>query len=494
MRYALLFCLFALAPVVNAQVSCDVQLVVTPITCPGEDDGTLAIVTLSGGPFTYEWSHDFALNGATASDITPGDYEVYVSNIGVCDTLITVTVEDPIVPALGTIDVVNISCAGEDDGSVTFTVNAGPYTWEWLQDPNETATTLTDLAPGFYGVVIDGGACPSFVIAELGDPDIVVIGNTDYCPSDPPVLNTEMLFGFSPDVFLWTTGDTTPTITIVPGTEGDVQVVAVDTATGCVADGSIFLTQIPSPTVAFSVTDTVCERVGTVAITTMSDADSLVWRWGVNGFSNEQDVLITLNGPHWEYVTLQGFDAVGCGNVPVVDSVYVQPRIPAIFTAMQIPCTPEVAVELGSASDSCAFFIDDSLMTNVCDGYFRFDLERYRPYTFTLYSTQPNHCDDTTSVTFEVRTEPTLFLPNAFTPNNDGINDLWPGFTRIDETGFSLRIFDRWGTMLFETKDTKERWDGSSLPEGTYTYIFKMRDPCEPRRAITKNGFITLLR
>ena len=59
-----------------------------------------------------------------------------------------------------------------------------------------------------------------------------------------------------------------------------------------------------------------------------------------------------------------------------------------------------------------------------------------------------------------------FFAPNAFTPNNDGINDLFQVTgTGISLEGFELWIYDRWGNLIFNTNDILKGWDGKS-PSG----------------------------
>ncbi|MBK9177040.1 MAG: gliding motility-associated C-terminal domain-containing protein [Flavobacteriales bacterium] len=228
--------------------------------------------------------------------------------------------------------------------------------------------------------------------------------------------------------------------------------------------------------------------------TVATDADSLVWRWGGFGFSNLPDPTVVFPQGLWQPISLQGFDLFGCGGAPVQDSIYIRPQRPAIFSAVQIPCSPVVDIVLGSQSDSCAFFIGDSLVTNDCSGYIRWDFRRYDVYDFTLYTTQPNRCDDTLDVMVDVRTEPVLFLANAFTPNDDGINDLWPDRVEIPDTGFELILYDRWGRTLWSTIDPNEQWDGADAPVGVYVYTMRMRDPCQPTNEITKAGHVTVFR
>jgi gliding motility-associated-like protein len=68
-----------------------------------------------------------------------------------------------------------------------------------------------------------------------------------------------------------------------------------------------------------------------------------------------------------------------------------------------------------------------------------------------------------------------LRMPNAFTPNNDGLNDLFRSATQPENiTTFHLLIFDRWGKNIFETQDIHKGWDGTierkPAPSGAYGY------------------------
>ena len=493
MRFWYSLLLVLLAQLGFGQAECDVDLNVLLATCPGDDDAQITVVG-APGDYTYIWDHDGTLDGPVATDLPTGVYSVTVFDTSGCVSFLDTVIVEPIVPPLGNIVVSDITCAGNDDGTLTFTVDPGPYTWEWVDDPNETSPVRTGLGPGNYAVLIIGGTCPSLVAASLGDPNILIVGESDYCPSDPPQLNTVLEWGFEPHIYYWTTGETTTSIDIVPGTEGLIELTAIDTLIGCVVTADITLTVLPSPTVAFTAPDTVCLRVLDAAHMIASSADSLVWRWGTTGFSNETDPLISFDEPFWQPISLQGFDAFGCGNLPVEDSVFVTPRIPAIFTAEQIPCSPKMELNLQSAADSCAFFIGDSLVIGECFGTFEWDFRRYRPYELTFYSTQPNRCDDTSMVTIDIRTEPTVFLPNAFTPNGDGVNDTWPGPVDIPDLGYRVRLFDRWGSEIWNTTELDGFWDGAAYPTGVYVYTMRMRDPCQLTEEITKNGAVTLVR
>ncbi|MBX2974267.1 MAG: gliding motility-associated C-terminal domain-containing protein, partial [Flavobacteriales bacterium] len=387
----------------------------------------------------------------------------------------------------------NISCPGANDGSVRFTVTPGPYTWQWIDDPSQTSSTLTGLGPGAYTVLVSGGTCPSWISGFLGDPAITILGNASYCATDPPLLTVDPQWGFTPDVYEWSTGENTSSIQIEAGTEGPIQLTATNTALGCMLSAQIDLTQRVGPTVAFSAPDTLCLRVPGVAVTT-SGAALLHWQWGGGDTSSLAQPSISFDRPYWQPVSLQGFDLDGCGGEPALDSVYVRPRIAADFMAAQVPCTSLIDLRFNSNSDSCAFFIGDSLVLDLCYGALRLDMRRYQIYDLTFYSTQPNRCDDTSMVSIDMIAEPILFLPNAFTPDGDHINDEWPGPVEIPEEGYELQVFDRWGHAHWRTTDIHERWTGASLPAGVYVYTMRMRDPCEPTKEIARKGTVSLIR
>jgi gliding motility-associated-like protein len=79
-------------------------------------------------------------------------------------------------------------------------------------------------------------------------------------------------------------------------------------------------------------------------------------------------------------------------------------------------------------------------------------------------------------LTMGVNFRPTVYAPNAFSPNGDGKNDVFYVYGPVDEISrFQLQVFDRWGTLIFETKDIQQGWDGridgSLAPSGVYVWV-----------------------
>jgi gliding motility-associated-like protein len=122
------------------------------------------------------------------------------------------------------------------------------------------------------------------------------------------------------------------------------------------------------------------------------------------------------------------------------------------------------------------------------------------PDTTTLYyviaSNGPGAgCKDTSSLTVFVTDDcPDVYIPNGFSPNGDRNNDVYYIFGDLE--GMELVIYDRWGHVVYESKDQAEGWDGTckgkEMPSGVYAYKLKLTD----RKGIVtkKTGNITLLR
>jgi gliding motility-associated-like protein len=102
------------------------------------------------------------------------------------------------------------------------------------------------------------------------------------------------------------------------------------------------------------------------------------------------------------------------------------------------------------------------------------------------------HTIDSIDVTIEYK-EPETIIPNVFTPNGDGFNEELIFQLPATET-YDLKIFNRWGNLIFESSDPTVNWKGEDFPEGNYMYILIYKKLCGLQETITEKGTITLLR
>jgi gliding motility-associated-like protein len=102
-------------------------------------------------------------------------------------------------------------------------------------------------------------------------------------------------------------------------------------------------------------------------------------------------------------------------------------------------------------------------------------------FLITLTVESPHGCTDSTSGIIRILPAFSIYIPNAFTPNGDGINDGFKAYgTNIAE--YLMYIFDRWGKIMFETDNINEAWDGHSsktnepLMQDVYVYKIIAKD------------------
>lgn len=119
-------------------------------------------------------------------------------------------------------------------------------------------------------------------------------------------------------------------------------------------------------------------------------------------------------------------------------------------------------------------------------------------YCIMLISTNSNSCADTTSQCIEVIGDPTISIPNVFTPNNDGINDIFYIYTqRVKE--LTCTVYDRWGIKMSEWNTVDGGWDGRSssgnnASDGVYYFILRAVPMNESKAIVEQQGFIQLIR
>ncbi len=120
-------------------------------------------------------------------------------------------------------------------------------------------------------------------------------------------------------------------------------------------------------------------------------------------------------------------------------------------------------------------------------------------FVVTQVVTHPSGCRDTSALTLDVRPEVRFHLPNAFTPNGDGLNDEYKGVGIMEGAqNFSMTIWNRWGEMVFETTNPTQGWNGRKFntgadsPNGVYVVYVRFFGPRGEPFEI--KGFATVVR
>ncbi len=117
---------------------------------------------------------------------------------------------------------------------------------------------------------------------------------------------------------------------------------------------------------------------------------------------------------------------------------------------------------------------------------------------YDVRATDPAGCTAVATARVENRCEPRLLMPDAFSPNGDGSNDLLDVFTAYI-TDYELKVYNRWGEVIFASTNPEQKWDGTykgqPYPSMLYPYVVSFKSESYPDRArIVKRGSVLLVR
>jgi len=143
-------------------------------------------------------------------------------------------------------------------------------------------------------------------------------------------------------------------------------------------------------------------------------------------------------------------------------------------------------IDMSEGADSCWLMVEDGTWMNVC-GYVQnfYDPNASFDDTVTHYITQVVKngfgCADTFRVAIDVLPAFIFFAPNSFTPNGDGVNDLFRG-RGFGIKDFEMLVYNRWGDLIWYTEDRFEGWDGIAnvgkreAQQGVFVYLVNIVD------------------
>jgi len=163
-----------------------------------------------------------------------------------------------------------------------------------------------------------------------------------------------------------------------------------------------------------------------------------------------------------------------CGIIPAIDSVEIKAQQPtAIFEVNTSVPEPNESVKfLNDSRNASSYYWDFGNGLSSVEEHPSTIYDSVYVYPVTLYSFDDLNCSDTASHDLLLRHPLYYYLPSSFSPNKDGLNDLFVG-KAIGVTEFSMAIYDKGGLIIFSTNDVKEGWDGKfkngkDAPQGVY--------------------------
>lgn len=471
-----------------------VAITVTNATC-GQPNGSLeAVVSGGAGSLVYDWQPG---NGTDPvfSGLAAGDYTLAVSGGDMCGATATATV----VNAGSTINVqvshTDVTCGGLSDGTATAQVSGGTataYAWAPLGGDQATASGLP---AGNYTVVVTGDdGCEVTASTTIDEAPVLTVTTTpevDICAGQSVVLEAAPNGGVAPYTYAWSPGG--PDVS--PGTTSDYEVVVTDAA-GCVSNTAA-VTVVVNASVLPALT--VDEPVGCTAHCVQFTAGPVgmsAYTFDYGDGTSGSEPLHCYTRPGAFNVTLTVTDDIGCsGTAEFADLVEALPSPRAGFIAPATFLVTDNPLQLVDVSSGAARWLWDfdggDGNDTLNDPQVAFP--EVGCYSVRQVVTNVVGCTDTAQTELCMENEFAIYVPDAFTPNGDGFNEVFGPVTSVRSPSFFVfRVFDRWGAELFTTQDVNEGWSGANAENGIYAWNVELRDSQNKLRKAM--GHVVLLR
>lgn len=451
----------------------------TELLCHGDMNASASVAVTGGVPgYTYTWTP----TGGTTSTINglgKGNYAVTITDAQGCSMVASTVITQPALMTLNLLGATSI-CIGQS-ATLTAQANGGtrPYFYSWNNGQTDSTRIVSPTTSTSYSVqVVDSNGCPAStqpVMIMVHPPLNVTASNLQIiCEGDVANISAIASGGNGgPYTYSWNQGAIIGSSSQVhPLNDSTFIVVATDGCGTPAAIDSVRINVYPLPQVMFlphSIEG--CTPVNAVFnnYSVAPAGSNYYWNLGDNTTSTEIEPSHVYTDPGTYNVSLSIVSPEGCTarlSLPQVVTVYGYP----------VAAFSQSSGEITVLNPGIAFF-DESIDANSWawdfgDGsdpsYEQNPVHEFSDsgtFVVRLIVVSGAGCSDTILSIVRVDMEFIINVPNAFTPNGDGIND---GFiaTGIGYTDYDMWILDRWGRKIYHSTDKKVAWDGTYFGNG----------------------------
>lgn len=412
----------------------------------------------------------------------------------------------------------DVTCADANDGSVNISVNGGTgnYTFSWFGDNGflSNQEDIANLAGGTYTLTVsDENDCSSSQIIEISEDAGISL---DFSTSNYNGYEISCNDGNDGFIDLNINGGSSPYSISWDGPNGfssnsedisnlssGLYTMYLSDLNGCEAFINLSLSEPQELELIIEETPEICGTGGSTFVQTFGGTLPISYNWiGPESFSSNQVDLINVSSGSYELTINDANNCIISDNIIIE---YIDGPI-CDFTASSYEfmlSNEPVNFYDNSSTDPNFNFQIESWIWEFGDGGISNEQNPSHLYSnpglYYVWLTviDENNCEQSVMKTINVLEEYYSYSPNAFSPNGDGVNDLFaPILTDIDYETYEINIFNRWGDIVFKTNNYDESWDGTfkgeNLPQAVYTYKITYKT----RRGIDKQerGDIVLVK
>lgn len=433
----------------------------------GLSNGIINTNVLGGtSPYLYLWS-----NGQTTADISnlsAGNYTLTILDQKNCITTKTIvlTGSNTLIPTVSSLQ--HVSCFSYFDGSIYADANGGtsPYNYQWSN--LATTSSITNISAGIYNLTVtDNNGC-SGVLAniQINQPPqlTIAVSVTNVCFGNSASVTAAGTGGTGNINYLWDNGITSAIVSGI-NVSGVYSVTVID-MNGCTASNSANVIVYDQPAVSFSTdTSSGCDLLCVNFIANAPTAVNYQWNFGNDSTAFVANPTMCFSSGSYS-VSLEIIDNNGCTTLyQSPSSIEVHPKPTSIFEI--IPKDPSqlnpniTAVDQSLGATAWLWSFGDFANSSSTLQEPSFTFNDTGLFCITQIVRNEFFCYDTSEYCVEVKPDFSFYMPNAFTPNDDGVNDVFfPKVIGVNIDTYEFKIFDRWGDLIFESTNPLVGWNG----------------------------------
>lgn len=483
------------------------------VSCNGKNDGFLDLTAYGGTtPYSFAWS-----NAASTEDIGSlpgGNYTVTITDVNDCTVSGFFIIQEPTVLNL-TLNKTDVACQGGNTGSVSAVVTGGttPYSYDWNNGDNPYVATQNNIGGGTYCVIVsDSNNCSvNACVTVNGQPNPITVTPSIKKPTcfggTDGFASVSAAGGQSPYAFNWSTSPA-QTGNIATSLAVGTYTVTISDATGCSFTQTIILPEVlPIAVLATTANQITCQTGsdGTIIVTAGNGAAP--YMYSLNGTVQQSDTFRNL-GPGTYSISVR--DANGCEGATTATIETSSGALSVDLTSNRevILATQEAQLTATVNSDepivryiwepsNAGFDFSNCSDTTLCSNP---SVRLITTTTIIVTAVNQSGCATTDTIRIEVNNEAVYFMPTAFTPNGDGLNDRFE-FNVLGVTTADVKIWNRWGELVFSNPAQPNGFTGVDGWDGTFrgkkaqfdTYTYQIELSFFDGRKETLAGTITVM-
>ncbi len=482
--------------------------VIEEVRCAGEMNGRIRISAVGGwGNYQYALNGSSLQENATFSNLPGGDYTAFIRDDSSCVGAIPFLLEEP-APVSYEVEIDSLACFGDQNGAIRLIGIGGrpPYSFAFNSNPFSFRDLYGGLGPGTYEFQVrDLSNCPatpdSVTLIEPAELTVALSGVDVLCKGENTGELTAVISGgTAPYTYFWDGKLGLDQLTLSNTSAGPHFFVAED-QNGCSLTDTISISE-PRTRIQLelrSVLDTECERPeGQIEVAAVGGSGSPVYTWSPTGLGDAPNLFDLLPGTYTAFAT----DSLGCADsLSVVVETTPIPQVdfltsPSLENPIRI--TEARVLFMADVQDGYTYQWDFGDGKGQAEGLqVSYTFDSIGTFTVSLeVADRVGACPITIQRELTILPVEKLYIPNAFSPNQDGTNDVFQ-VQGEEVSSLQLAIFNRWGQRVGQLNSPTDVWSGDNsqgepLPPGVYPYQAYIQ--YESGYISRRGGTITLIR